>query len=199
MIDNSRYSYFMTCFVGNDNTTGLYGATVRPGDRRLGRPIDLKEIPMRMRRPSAAMVVALATLVLSAGGGVTAGVLITSADIADETIRSADIRTGTIDGADVHNGAITGVDIAHDSLTGADVNEELLGKVPDAARLDGLPATRFVRKAEVFTRHFFLCGHRLRERLYGRRLRRRELDEATAGRFLADALPLQCERAPGRG
>jgi hypothetical protein len=113
---------------------------------------------MRMRRPSAAMVVAIASLVSSAGGGVTARVLITSADIADETIRSADIRNGTIDGADVHNGALTGVDIAHDSLTGADVDEESLSKVPDAARLDGLPATRFVRKAEVTTRHFSCAG-----------------------------------------
>jgi hypothetical protein len=28
VIDNSRYSYLLACFVGNDVQTGLYGATV---------------------------------------------------------------------------------------------------------------------------------------------------------------------------
>jgi hypothetical protein len=79
------------------------------------------------------MVVALAALVLSVGGNATAAVLITSADIQDNTIRSADIRDETIRSADVDNGFLGGVDVASNSLTGADINESTLGRVPSAA------------------------------------------------------------------
>jgi hypothetical protein len=113
---------------------------------------------MRIRGPSPAMVVALVALVLSAGGGVAAGALITSVDIADDTVRSADIRDETINGGDVHNGALSGSDVARDSLTGADVREASLGQVRDADRLDGLDSTKFVRKAEQLTRHFSCDG-----------------------------------------
>jgi hypothetical protein len=113
---------------------------------------------MRMRRPSPAMVVALAALVLSTGGTVTAGVLITSADIQDNTIRSADIHDETVRSRDVDNGTLNGVDVARNSLNGADVNESSLRKVPNADRLDGLDSTQFVRKAEALTRHFSCAG-----------------------------------------
>jgi hypothetical protein len=113
---------------------------------------------MRMRRPSPAMVVALAALVLGAGTTVSAGVLITSADIRDNTIRGVDIHNRTIASADVRNRALTGTDVARDSLTGADVRESSLGRVPDSNRLDGLDASQFVRKAESFTRHFSCAG-----------------------------------------
>jgi hypothetical protein len=102
------------------------------------------------------MVVALAALVLSVGGNVTAAVLITSADIKDNTIRSADVRDGTIRSADVKNDSLTGVDVGNNSLTGTDLNESTLARVPAAAsainaqsaanagRLDGKPATAYV-------------------------------------------------------
>ena len=64
---------------------------------------------MRIRRPSPAMVVALAALVLGAGGTATAGALITSRAIEDNTIRSADIRDETIGSRDIRNGALSGV------------------------------------------------------------------------------------------
>jgi hypothetical protein len=113
---------------------------------------------MRIRRPSPAMVVAVAALALGAGGTVTAGALITSADIEDNTIRGADIHDETITGRDVDNGSLSGVDVATNSLTGADVNEASLGRVPDANRLDGWDSTQFVRKAESHTRHFTCAG-----------------------------------------
>ncbi len=113
---------------------------------------------MRMRLPSPAMVMALGALVLSAGGTVTARVLITSADIRDNTIRSADIHDQTIVSRDVGNGALGGVDVARNSLTGADLNESSLSKVPNANRLDGLDSTQFVRKTDAFTRHFSCAG-----------------------------------------
>jgi hypothetical protein len=113
---------------------------------------------MRIRRPSPAMVMALGALVFSAGGTVTAGALITSTDIRDNTIRSADIHDETITSRDVHNGALSGVDVARSSLTGADVNESSLGRVPNADRLDGLDSSQFVRKTDSFTRHFSCAG-----------------------------------------
>jgi hypothetical protein len=92
------------------------------------------------------------------GRDLTAGVLITSADIKDNTIRSADIRDETIKSRDVHNGSPSGVDVARNSLTGADLNESSLGKVPDANLLDGLNSTQLLRKSESFTRHFSCEG-----------------------------------------
>jgi hypothetical protein len=113
---------------------------------------------MTIRRPSPATVVALVALALSAGGTVTAGELVTSADIKDDTIRSADIHDETVHSRDVRNGALGGTDVADDSLTGADVSEWSLGKVPDADRLDGFDSTQFVRKTDSFTRHFSCAG-----------------------------------------
>jgi hypothetical protein len=104
------------------------------------------------------MVMALGALVFSAGGSVTAGVLITSADIRDSTIRSVDIHDGTITSRDIDNGTLSGVDVAGNSLTGADLSEASLGRVPNANRLDGLDSTQFVRKTDSFTRHFSCAG-----------------------------------------
>ncbi len=113
---------------------------------------------MRIRRPAPAMVVALVALVLSAGGTVTAGVLITSADIRDNTIRSADIHDGAIKSRDVDNGSLSGADVARNSLTGVDIHESSLGNVPNSNRLDGLDSTQLLRKSESFTRHFSCEG-----------------------------------------
>jgi hypothetical protein len=113
---------------------------------------------MRMRRPSPATAVAVAALVLSTGGSVTAGVLVTSADIRDNTIRTADLHDEAINSRAIDNGALSGVDVGNNSLTGADVNEWSLGMVPNANRLDGLDSTQFVRKTDSFTRHFSCAG-----------------------------------------
>jgi hypothetical protein len=104
------------------------------------------------------MAVALAALVLSVSGTATAGVLITSADIRNNTIRSADIHDETIRSRDVRDGTLRGVDMADNSLTGADVRESSLGLVPDADRLDGVDSTRLLRKSESRTRHFTCEG-----------------------------------------
>jgi hypothetical protein len=122
------------------------------------------------RLPSPAMVVALAALVMGAGGGVTAAALMTSANIKDNTIRTVDIRdgtlrsidvaNGTLTGADVRDGKLTGVDLANNSLTGTDVNESSLGKVPSAANaanaqnagtVDGMNANALTRVAGMGT------------------------------------------------
>jgi hypothetical protein len=88
------------------------------------------------------MVVALAALVTSAGGTVTAAALITSADIKNNTIRTVDIR----------NGAVKGIDVRRNTLTGADVRESTLGQVPlaaNAGKVDGFDANQLVRAASA--------------------------------------------------
>jgi hypothetical protein len=123
-----------------------------------------------VRLPSPAMVVALGALVLSVGGNVTAAVLITSAnvkdntlrsvDIRDETIKSADIDNGALKGVDVANSSLTGGDVANNSLTGADLLESSLGRVPlaasatnaqNAGKVDGLDASSLTRVAGMGT------------------------------------------------
>jgi hypothetical protein len=111
-------------------------------------------ISRRRRLPSPAMIVALAALVMSAGGTVTAAALITSANVKDNTIRSVDIRDETIrsrdvdnrslTGADIQNRSLTGADVRNSSLGGADINESTLAKVPAADTLDGLDSSNLV-------------------------------------------------------
>jgi hypothetical protein len=122
------------------------------------------------RLPSPAMVVAVGALAMSAGGAATAGALLTSAGIKDNTIRTVDVRDGTLKsvdvrngalaGADVKDGALKGVDVADNTLTGADVNESSLGQVPSAANatsaknagtVDGMNANALVRVAGMGT------------------------------------------------
>jgi hypothetical protein len=131
-----------------------------------------KLISNRRRLPSPAMIVALGALVMGAGGTVTAAVLVTSANIKDNTIRSVDIRdetiksrdvdNGTLTGADIHNRSLTGADVKNNSLTGADMNETTLAKVPAAAnatnaqnagKVDGLDANSLIRVARRDSGH----------------------------------------------
>jgi hypothetical protein len=127
-------------------------------------------VSRRRRVPSPPMIVALGALVLSAGGTVTAAVLITSANIEDNTVRSVDIRDETIrsldvdnrslTGADIKTGSLTGVDVKNSSLTGNDLKESTLGRVPAAANasntqnagnVDGLDANALIRVAQMST------------------------------------------------
>jgi hypothetical protein len=105
------------------------------------------------------MVVALAALVLSAGGTTAAAkALITGAAIENDTIRGADVHDETIRSRDVRNGRLRGGDVADNSLTGADVRESSLGRVPDADRLGGSDSSEFVRTTDTVTRHFSCAG-----------------------------------------
>jgi hypothetical protein len=88
-----------------------------------------------IRLPSPAMMVALAALVMSTGGTVTAAALITSAEIKNNTIRSVDVRNGSLSGADIKDSALSGADVRNNSLTGADLanNSVNSGKVADGS------------------------------------------------------------------
>ena len=62
--------------------------------------------PAMTSRIAPSLLVAVCLLVLAAGGVGYAAGLVTSADIADETIQSTDIKNGTIANADIKEGTI---------------------------------------------------------------------------------------------
>jgi hypothetical protein len=104
-----------------------------------------------IRLPSPAMMVALAALVMSTGGTVTAAALITSAEIKNNTIRSVDVRNGSLSGADIKDSALSGADVRNNSLTGADLanNSVNSGKVADGSLTGADLANNSVNSGKV--------------------------------------------------
>lgn len=111
-------------------------------------------------RPSPALVVACIALFVALGGvsyGLATG-SIDSREIADNTIRSKDIRNNSvysrdlrnndIRDIDIRNGTIKGRDVARSTITGDNINMSKLGRVPDAAALDGVPAKDYALAPE---------------------------------------------------
>jgi len=111
-------------------------------------------------RPTPALVIACIALFVALGGvsyGLATG-SIDSREIADNTVRSKDVRNDSVYSRDIRNndvrdidirnGTIKGRDVAKRTLTGDNVNMAKLGQVPDAAALDGVPASQYARPAE---------------------------------------------------
>jgi hypothetical protein len=80
----------------------------------------VRKLPLR--KPSAAMTVAIVALFVALGGTSVATVLITGANIKNGTVASLDLKNNDVRGIDVKNG----------SLTGADILESKLSTVPSA-------------------------------------------------------------------
>jgi hypothetical protein len=110
----------------------------------------------RIRRPSAAMVVAcVALFVATAGSAAAAFVISSNSQIAPNTIygankpasandnivngsiANADIKANGIAGNRITDGSLTGADLANNTLTGTQINEDTLGTVPNASALGG--------------------------------------------------------------
>jgi len=111
-----------------------------------------------MRRPSAALVVAVLALFVSLSGTALAAVVITSNhQVAAHTIAGANgpagdnknLVPGSVGSPDLHSNAVTSAAVANDSLTGADVKESTLGIVPNASKLGGLASSAFMRTSSV--------------------------------------------------
>ena len=75
----------------------------------------------RPSRPTPALVVAVAALVMASGGTSVAARLITGKDIKNGTVASADLKNGSVSSTDVKNGSLTGVDVRNGSLGAADL------------------------------------------------------------------------------
>jgi hypothetical protein len=100
------------------------------------------------RRPSPAMIVALAALFVSLSGvsyGVATGFIdsreiknneVRSVDIRNNQVRTRDLRNNEVRGIDIRNSTVQGRDIALNTVTGDDVREDTLQKVPSALLAD---------------------------------------------------------------
>src|SRR3954453_2691766 len=83
--------------------------------------------PLRGRRPSPAMVVAILALVAALAGTATAAGLITSADIKNKTIRGKDIHKKTIPANKLTNAARTSLKGRRGPRGAAGANGSALG------------------------------------------------------------------------
>lgn len=84
-----------------------------------------------MPRPSYASVAATLALVVALGG----------------TAYAAGLPRNSVGSPQIKNGAVRSVDIKDGAVTGQDVRESSLGTVPDAARLGGVAAGGYARRA----------------------------------------------------
>jgi hypothetical protein len=87
-----------------------------------------------VRRPSAALVLALIAVVGVWAGPAVARQLFTSKDIRDRSIQGRDLKSNTITGRIVQG--LSGRDIKDDTLDGFDIDESALGKVRAAEQAD---------------------------------------------------------------
>jgi hypothetical protein len=95
------------------------------------------------RHISYSNVVATLALFIALGGSSYAALRIGSRDIRDNSVRSVDIRDNGIRSRDVRNRSVRARDVGLDALGGGVIKESRLGRVPDAALLEGKPAFEF--------------------------------------------------------
>jgi hypothetical protein len=77
-------------------------------------------------------------------GGVSYGALrVGSAQIRNNSVRTQDLRNNDVRSRDIRNRTIVNRDVLSNTLGGLQINEATLGRVPDAARLEGRNASSF--------------------------------------------------------
>lgn len=91
----------------------------------------------RLRSPSPGLVIALIALFVALGGGAYAAIRITSAQVADNSLRGKDVR----------NRSLSARDLALDSLGSRVVDEPRLSRVPSATNAQALEGRRRVNIA----------------------------------------------------
>jgi hypothetical protein len=95
------------------------------------------------RHISYGNVVATLALFVAIGGTSYAALRIGSRDIRDNSIRSVDVRNNRITSRDIRNRGLRARDVGRDALGGGVIKESRLGRVPDAALLEGQPGANF--------------------------------------------------------
>jgi hypothetical protein len=95
------------------------------------------------QRITYANVVATLALFVAIGGSSYAALRIGSRDIVNNSVRGVDIRNSAIGSRDIRNRSVRARDVGRDALGGGVINESTLGRVPDAALLEGTPAFAF--------------------------------------------------------
>lgn len=91
---------------------------------------------IRLRRPSASMVVALIALFVALGGSSYAALTITGKNIKNGSITGKDVKKGSLTGKQIKKGSLTGNQVKNGSLTGTQIKASSLGQVPNAAHAD---------------------------------------------------------------
>jgi hypothetical protein len=95
------------------------------------------------RHISYANVVATLALFAAVAGTSYAALRIGSREITNNSVRSVDIRNNGILSKDVRDRGLRGRDVSRNGLGGGAIKESALGRVPDAAQLDGRPAFEY--------------------------------------------------------
>ena len=109
--------------------------------------------------------VAFLALFVALGGTATAAHLaVNSSDVVDESLQSVDIRNGQVASSDIEDYSVGLVDlrgnsvqsnrVIDDSLMGIDIVESTLGKVPNAATLNGRTASGISRASHTSQREY---------------------------------------------
>lgn len=83
-----------------------------------------------LRRQSPSMFVSILALIIALGGTSYAAVVVTSANVRNESLTGADVRNGSLAGADVRNGSIRSADVGDRSLLARDF---AAGQLPQGA------------------------------------------------------------------
>jgi hypothetical protein len=97
-----------------------------------------------MPKLTYANVTSTLALFLALGGVSYAAVSVGSAEIRNNSVSTQDLRNNQIRSRDIRNRTIVNRDVLTNSLGGLQINESRLGRVPDAARLEGRAASSFV-------------------------------------------------------
>jgi hypothetical protein len=80
---------------------------------------------------------------LSVGSGQIRNNSVRTQDLRNNDVRSRDIRNNDVRSRDIRNRTIVNRDVLSNTLGGLQINEATLGRVPDAARLEGRNASSF--------------------------------------------------------
>ena len=103
---------------------------------------------LRDHRPSHGTAVAYLALFVALGGGAYAASSLPNNSVGTKQLKnnavvSSKIHNGDVKHADIGAGAVTDSKVGRNALTGRVIRESTLGRVPDAAKLGGVPAASF--------------------------------------------------------
>jgi hypothetical protein len=96
-----------------------------------------------MPKLTYANVTSTLALFLALGGVSYAALSVGSRQIRNNSVRTQDLRNNDVRSRDIRNRTIVNRDVLSNTLGGLQINEATLGRVPDAARLEGRNASSF--------------------------------------------------------
>ena len=109
---------------------------------------------MRFRKPSPALVISIIALFVALSGTGYAVSKVPKRSVGPsqlrvDAVRNKNIKAGAVSRSKIRAKAVTATQVATDSLLGRNVLESSLTKVPDADKLDGQDASKFLQATRV--------------------------------------------------